>query len=154
MLHLHPIHWPPNFSTRISAGFTQDLLRFSLTFSYYTLETLQNRYIPKYMQHLFRGKMFTRLPVVVCALESFVFLRIDVKDSLKCLTNLSSQSFAKIATHCSFFAPPTIVAFVMQEKKWPDKVVRQTFENCAVGTFFSLALFWIFLHLTSARVSI
>ena len=99
--------------------------------------------------------MFTRLPVVVCALKSFVFLQIDVKDSLKCLTNLSSQSFAeisaKIATHCSFFAPPTIVAF---EKKWPDKVVRQTFENCAVGTFFSLALFWILLHLTSARVSI
>ena len=107
MLHLHPIHWPPNFFTRISAGFTQDLLRFSLTFSYYTLETLQNRYIPKYMQHLFRGKMFTRLPVVVCALKSFVFLRINVKDSLKCLTNLSSQSFAeisaKIATQCSFF---------------------------------------------------
>ena len=145
LLHLYPIHWPPNFSTRISAGFTQDLLRFSLTFSYYTLETLQNRYILKYMQHLFRGKIFTRFPIVVCALKSFVFLRIDIKNSLKCLTNLSSQSFAEIsaiiATHCSFFAPPTIVAFEMQEK---NEVVRQTFENCAVGTFLAWHYFGSF----------
>ena len=148
MLHLHPIHWPPNFSTRISAGFTQDLLRFSLTFSYYTLETLQNRYIPKYMQHLFRGKMFTRLPVVVCALESFVFLRIDVKDSLKCLTNLSSQSFAeisaKIATQCSFFCSSHNCGICNAGKKWPDKVVRQTFENYAVGTFLAWHYFGSF----------
>ena len=101
--------------------------------------------------------MFTRLPVVVCALESFVFLWIDVKDSLKCLTNLSSQSFAeisaKIATQCSFFAPPTIVAFVMQEKngqtRWSDKLLK-----IMLWGLFSMALFWIFLHLTSARVSI
>ena len=147
MLHLHPIHWPANFSTRISAGFTQDLLRFSLTFSYYTLETLQNRYIPKYMQHLFRGKMFTRLPVVVCALESFVFLRIDVKDSLKCLTNLSSQSFAeisaKIATQCSFFCSSHNCGICNAGKKWPDKV-RQTFENYAVGTFLAWHYFGSF----------
>ena len=80
--------------------------------------------------------MFTRFPIVVCALESFVFLRIDIKNSLKCLTNLSSQSFAeisaKIASQCSPLLPPTIVAFVMQEK---NEVVRQSFENCAVRTF-------------------
>ena len=145
MLHLHPIHWPANFFTRISAGFTQDLLRFSLTFSYYTLETLQNRYIPKYMQHLFRGKMFTRLPVVVCALKSFVFLRIDVKDSLKCLTNLSSQSFAeisaKIATQYSFFCSSHNCGICNAGK---NEVVRQTFENCAVGTFLAWHYFGSF----------
>ena len=100
------------------------------------------------MQHLFRGKMFTRLPVVVCALESFVFLRIDVKDSLKCLTNLSSQSFAeisaKIATQCSFFCSSHNCGICNAGKKWPDKVVRQTFENCAVGTFLAWHYFGSF----------